>query len=258
MGRLDGKIGFITGTAGGQGRAAALAFAAEGARVVGCDVRPDDDAETAAMIRAAGGDMISLGHVDLSDPRAAQDWIARGVEAAGGIDILYNNAGAMRPGGIATTPDEDWAFTLRHELDLVFHTCRAAWPHLIERGGGAIINTASGVALRGSTWGTAHAAAKGGVVALSLQLAAEGAEHRIRCNTISPGFIESPATAAIIAQGRAPNGAPLPPVPLGRIGQPSDVAHCALYLASDEAEWVTATNIVIDGGAAGIRNAGLG
>jgi meso-butanediol dehydrogenase / (S,S)-butanediol dehydrogenase / diacetyl reductase len=248
VGRLDGKIAFITGAGSGQGRIAALRFAAEGAVVVGCDIAGDLAAETEEQVRQAGGKMLSTSQVDLGDPASATTWIGDGVASAGGIDILYNNAGAVRFGPITEVSDEDWSFTIRNELDLVFYTCRAAWPHLVARGGGSMINIASGAGLRGSMVGgqAAHSAAKGGVIALSRQLAAEGADHRIRSNSICPGVIKTPATAALLQQIT-------PFVPLGRLGTPDDVVSCALYLASDEAAWVTGANFVVDGGVTAVR-----
>jgi meso-butanediol dehydrogenase / (S,S)-butanediol dehydrogenase / diacetyl reductase len=155
---------------------------------------------------------------------------------------------------VTSTSMEDWSFTLRNELDLIFTVTKAAWPHLLARGGGSIINTASVVAHRASGGMLAHAAAKGGVLALTRQLAAEGADHGIRCNSISPGAIETPATAAVLASFTGPDGGRRIPIPLGRFGRPEDVAHLALFLASDESEWVTATDYVVDGGVAGTRS----
>lgn len=251
-GRLAGKVAFISGVGGGQGRVAARIFSAEGAVVVGCDLRDAD--ETAASVRAAGGTIFATSGVDLSDSAQARAWIDDGVAAAGGIDVLYNNAGAVRFGSVAEASDEDWSYTLRNELDLIFYCVRAAWPHLIERGGGSIVNIASGSGLQGNMAGgaSAHAAAKGGVLALSRQFAAEGAESGIRCNSICPGVIETPATAALRAKAV---GAAPPFVPLGRLGRPEDVVFGALYLASDEANWVTGANFVIDGGVIAVRPA---
>jgi len=250
VGRLDGKIALITGTGSGQGRSAALRFAAEGALVVGCDIAGDAAAETEEQVRQAGGKILSSGAVDLADPAEAASWVNASVASAGGIDILYNNAGAVRFGPITDVSDEDWYFTIRNELDLVFFACRAAWPHLIARGGGSIINIASGSGLQGSMIGgqAAHSAAKGGVIALSRQLAAEGADHRIRSNSICPGVIETPGSAAVLRRIS-------PFVPIGRIGTPDDVVSCALYLASDEAAWVTGANFVVDGGVTAVRPA---
>jgi meso-butanediol dehydrogenase/(S,S)-butanediol dehydrogenase/diacetyl reductase len=246
-GRLAGKIAFITGTAGGQGRVAAQLFAAEGAHVVGCGhSNAAGAAETAELVHAAGGTMTSFDSVDLSTPDGARAWIEDGVARAGGIDILYNNAGSVRFGFVPEITPDDWGFTLRNELDIIFWTVQAAWPHLIERGGGSIVNISAGAATVGlASMGLgAHAAAKGGVVSLTRQLAAEGGRHLIRVNSICPGAIETPALRAALAAGQLP----AMPLPLGRIGLPEDVALCALFLASDEAGWITAADIAVDGG----------
>lgn len=251
-GRLEGKVAFISGTADGQGRAAARLFAAEGAYVIGCDLKSDAAAETLELVRRSGGRMISSGPVDLSDPQAAHAWINDGVRQAGGMDILYNNAAGVRFAPFEAVTPADWSFTLRNALDLVFHTTQAAWPHLIARGGGSIVNTASGTALRASshTGSSALAAAKGGVVSFSRQAAAEGAPHRIRVNVITPGAVESPGSAVL---GEETKKAVAAKIPLGRWGSPEDIAHCALYLASDEAQWVTGANFVVDGGMDAVR-----
>jgi meso-butanediol dehydrogenase / (S,S)-butanediol dehydrogenase / diacetyl reductase len=251
MARLSGKIAFITGTADGQGRAAALLFAREGAVVVGCDLKADANNETARLVSAAGGRMLAQSPVDLGDRTAAEHWIASSMREVGGIDILYNNAAAVRFESFAAATAENWHYTIRNELDLVFHATRAAWPHLQARGGGSIINTASASALRGNPrlGAAAHAAAKGGVIAMTQQLAAEGAPHRIRVNSISPGAIASPATQWMQDQADQVRAS----IPLGRWGTPEDIAYCALFLASDESSWTTAANFVIDGGITGIR-----
>jgi meso-butanediol dehydrogenase/(S,S)-butanediol dehydrogenase/diacetyl reductase len=249
--RLDGKIAFITGTAGGQGRAAAQLFAAEGARIVGCDLNAEGAEETARLVREAGGEMTSFSPVDLSDRDAARQWIEQGIAEAGGIDILYNNASATKFGPVGGIDPADWAFTIRNELDLILWTTQAAWPHLIARGGGSIINTASCAGHRG--WagvpGSAHSATKGAVIAITRQFAAEGCAHVIRANSISPGTIVTPAVRGAIASGDITMSMPMA---LGRLGRPEDIAYFALYLASDESSWVTASDFVIDGGQTGI------
>ncbi|HEY3694904.1 SDR family NAD(P)-dependent oxidoreductase [Phenylobacterium sp.] len=252
MNRLQGKVAFITGTSSGQGRTAARIFAAEGAFVVGC-WRQDADGgrETERMVREAGGRMISS-QVDMTDRAAAQAWINDGVAEAGGLDILYNNAAGARYKRFAEMSPESWTYTLVNELDIVFHASQAAWPHLIARGGGAILNTASTVGLRGrARMGAAgHATGKAGLMGLTRQMAAEGAQHQIRVNAISPGVIATPALA------RSPSAfmdQVIAEIPLGRAGQPEDVAYCALWLASDEGAWITAQNFVIDGGSSEIK-----
>jgi len=130
MRRLNGKIALITGTGGEQGRAAALLFAKEGARVVGSDVNQSAASETLKMVRDAGGEMVSMAPVDLSIESGASRWVEEGAAAFGGIDVLYNNASAPRFGLLDSMPVEDWHFTMRNELDIVYFVTRAAWPHL--------------------------------------------------------------------------------------------------------------------------------
>jgi meso-butanediol dehydrogenase/(S,S)-butanediol dehydrogenase/diacetyl reductase len=243
MSRLDGKVVFITGTAGGRGAAAARLFAAAGATVVGCDV----DASR-RPVELAG--VHHFAPVDLADPDAAACWIEDGVALAGGIDVLYNNASATRVGPFEDVTWDDWRFTLHNELDLIFAVTKAAWPHLVARGGGLILNTASVSAIRGAvfTEQAAHGAAKGGVLALTRHLAASGARHRIRANSISPGLTVTPQIAEFLADPAHPMHAMERSHPLGRLGQPEDVARVALFLASDDAAYLNAIDIVVDGG----------
>lgn len=246
--RMAGKIALITGTGGGQGREAALRFAAEGAHVVGCDLDADASDATAAAVKEAGGQMTASAPVDLGDSAAARDWVAQAAAAHGRIDILYNNASAARMGPIAEFSDDDWRFTIRNELDLVFYVTQAAWPHLVESRG-VIINVASTAAHAASRAVpmVAHAATKGAVLAMTRQLASEGAPHGIRAVSISPGVIETPGTAEHLA---------VPEIRLAlteqclipRPGQPADVVGLAVFLASDEAAYITGTDFVVDGG----------
>ena len=245
--RLEGKVVLISGTGGGQGRAAALRFAADGAIIVGCDVSGAADAETAGLVTEAGGIMTTM-VCDLGDPAEAQAWVERAVSDHGRIDVVYNNASAAKFGSIADLSIEDWRFTIRNELDLVFLTTKFAWPHLAKRGG-AIVNVASTAGWQGSRGnGTiAHNATKGGVIAMTRQMALEGAPLGIRANSISPGFIITPGTRAF-AENPAVRAQLTNSIPLGRPGEPEDVVGMAAFLASDEAAFITGADIIIDGG----------
>jgi NAD(P)-dependent dehydrogenase (short-subunit alcohol dehydrogenase family) len=250
-GRLAGKVALITGTANGQGRAAALAFAREGAAIVGCDLKTDESDETVELVSSIGGQMTSMHPVDLGDSATARGWVEDAAAVHGGFDVLYNNASAARFNPIPETTDEDWHFSIRNELDLVFYACSAAWPHLVRRGGGSIINTGSisGMSALPATPGNfAHAAVKGAVIAMTRELALEGGPHGIRANTISPGMIESPATAPALAADPSFRENHLAAIMLSRTGRPEDVAELAVFLAGDESAWVTGANMVVDGG----------
>lgn len=249
MGRLSGKVAFITGTAGGQGQAAALLFAREGAHVIGCDVKGSEGVdETVERVRAAGGQIDSFCPVDLSSSAAAASWIEEGIAKAGKIDILYNNASAVQFAPMDTATDESWSFTMKNEIDLIFYATRAAWPHFVRQGHGVILSTASVSGHRGnaSIGAAAHAAAKGGVLAITKQFAAEGAPLGIRANSISPATVITPGLIAALTPEQRDHMEKVHP--LGRAGRPEDIAYCALYLVSDEASWVTGSDFVLDGG----------
>jgi meso-butanediol dehydrogenase/(S,S)-butanediol dehydrogenase/diacetyl reductase len=248
--RLAGKIALITGTGTGIGRTAALTFAREGAKVVGCDLNAAGSAETVALVRAAGGEMTAMAPVDLGDAKAAAAWVDEAVAVYGGIDVLYNNASTQRFGALDELSVEDWDFTIRNELDLVYYTVRAAWKHLIANGGGSVINVGSIAGMRAVEFmpQNAHSAAKGAVIAFTLQLVAEGGRHGIRANLVSPGMTETPNTAPLLADPSPEFAAVLARNPLGRHGQPQDVVNAALWLASDEASYINGNNIVVDGG----------
>jgi len=249
-GRLAGKVALITGTGGGQGRAAALLFAREGARVVGCDVKVEGDAETLKMVKDQGGEMVSLSPLDLTDEGQVARWIEFAVETFGGIDILYNNASAPRFAPVQALSLEDWNYTLANEVTLIFLAVKHAVPHLAARGGGVILNTASSVGLEGARaapGGSAHAAAKGAVLSLTNHLVGELASLNIRVNAITPGAIDTPALAASTAVPEVRERMTASSS-IRRMGRAEEVAHAALYLASDDAAFVTGANIIVDGG----------
>jgi NAD(P)-dependent dehydrogenase (short-subunit alcohol dehydrogenase family) len=250
-GRLEGKIALITGVGGGIGATAARRFAAEGARVVGCDLDKDSASATEDLVRSEGGEITVMGGVDLGDAEAAREWVDAAVATYDGIDVLYNNASTQRFAPLEELTAADWDFTMRNELSLVFYTVKAAWPHLRRTGGGAIVNVGSIAATRGVEFmaQNAHSAAKGGVLALTLQLVVEGGPHGIRANVISPGLIETPNTAPMLADPpERLRSVVLDRIPLGRHGRPDDVVNAAIFLASDEAAWITGAHLVVDGG----------
>jgi NAD(P)-dependent dehydrogenase (short-subunit alcohol dehydrogenase family) len=250
MGRLDGKVAVITGSSSGQGAVAAQAFAREGAIIVGCGRSAEKSHATAELVRAAGGEMLSTA-LDLTDHAAVAAWIAQAADRYGHIDILYNNAGEPRFGPPDAMSVEDWRFTISNELDIVFFTTRAAWPHLARSAGASIVNVASIAGMIGVAGlpQSAHAATKHGIVGLTRQLAAEGAPLGIRVNCLSPGLIDTPATSPFIQMGpEGPLGQFMGRLPLGRPGRSEEVVQAALFLASDEASYITGVNLPVDGG----------
>jgi NAD(P)-dependent dehydrogenase (short-subunit alcohol dehydrogenase family) len=232
--RLTRRVALITGTAGGQGAVAAQLFAAEGAVVVGCDVK------------SAPG----VAQVDLTDEEAVRRWVDAAAAEHGRIDILYANAGATRFHPVEEVSAAEWDFVLRHELDVVFFPVKHAWPHLKRSRNAAVVLVGSTAGLTGSMTNqrVAHSVAKGGVIAMTRQLAAEGAPHGIRVNCISPGMISTPATQGDLLAEDHPMRGIAAAIPLGRIGRAEEAVRCALFLASDEASYVTGANLVVDGG----------
>ncbi len=251
--RLEGKVALIAGTANGQGRAAAVLFAREGAKIVGCDVKTEESEETVQMVREAGGEMVSLHPLDLGDEQQAKRWIDFAVETFGGFDILYNNASAARFGKVTEMSAEDWHFTMRNELDLIFYAIKHAVPVLTRRGGGSIINTSSGVGMiglhnLGFMHQHAHAATKGGVIAMTRTLAMELAPQNIRVNAISPGGVDSPALRTLPPHIFEQIEQAISHAPIRRLARPEEIAYCALFLASGESSFVTGANYPVDGG----------
>lgn len=246
--RLEGKVVLLSGTARGLGRAAALRFAAEGAVVAGGDLLAEEAEATLRKLAEAGG-RGSACPLDVTDEASVRAWVEAAAESFGRIDVLYANAGAVRFGAVDEQPFADWRFTLATELDSVFLACKSAWPHL-KASRGVIVTIGSTAGLTGSRTNArvAHTAAKGGVIALTRQLAAEGAAHGIRAVCISPGMISTEGARANLLAPDHPTRAIAGSIPLGRLGSPEDVVNAAVFLASDEASYITGANLVVDGG----------
>ena len=247
--RLDGKVALITGTGGGQGEAAAIRFAQEGALVIGCDLNEEGNDETVATVEAAGGTMTGMAPVDLSDPEVAKAWVEDAAAVHGRIDAVYNNASSPRFVPMPEHSVEDWQYGIRNELDLVFYVTKFAWPYLAERGG-VIINTAS-ISAHVATPDVgmvSHCAAKGAVLAMTRALAADGAKHGIRALTISPGAIKTPGAIKEYFHIPGAEEAVIGQLLVNRVGTAQDIAALAAFLASDEAAYMTGVDVVIDGG----------
>lgn len=251
MGTLDEKVVLITGTAGGQGRAASLAFTREGAKVVGVDIQADANEETVELVRRTGGEMTGIAPVDLSDPEQARQAVEDAVSAYGGLDVVYNNAAIQHFGPLPDFSVDDWRATIVGELDIPFFVSKFAWPHLVRRGGGVIINVASlAASIAGLTPPmVAHCAANAGVVGMTRQLALEGAPHGIRAVAISPGPVVTPASERDLGDNQAARDAITSKTLLKRFAQPEEIVELAAFLASDRASFITGTDYLVDGGA---------
>ncbi|MFF0471754.1 SDR family NAD(P)-dependent oxidoreductase [Micromonospora zamorensis] len=251
MGTLDGKIVLVTGTGGGLGRVAAQIFAREGAKVVGADIQVAGNDETVELVRNAGGEMTGIAPVDLTDPEQVRKFVEDAAATYGGLDVVYNNAAALRFGPMPDFSVEAWRYTITGELDIPYFVSKFAWPHLVRRGGGVIINAAS---MAGMIAGhvppmVGHTAANAGVIGLTRQLALEGAPHGIRAVAVSPGPIVSPASERDLGDNQAARDAITGKTLLKRFAQPEEVAELVVFLASDRASYITGANYPVDGGA---------
>lgn len=246
-GRLAGKIALVTGGGSGIGRQTAIRFSEEGARVVVADVRLEP-AEVVA--EEVGADALPV-ELDVSDAGSVRAGIATVVDACGGIDVVVNNAGVTIVGAAHDMSEDDWDRELDTNLKSVYLVSKAAWPHLVERGGGAIVNTASIAGIWAIPDDAAYCASKAGVIMLTKCMALDGAKAQIRVNCVCPGFTETPMIEGYFADQPDPEASRQFATsihPLGRLGAPRDIADGMVYLASDEAEWVTGTALVVDGG----------
>jgi NAD(P)-dependent dehydrogenase (short-subunit alcohol dehydrogenase family) len=239
MGRLAGKVCVITGTAGGIGAAAAELFAAEGGTVAGVDLKP--------------GDHVAI-EADVTDERQVQGVYARAREEHGRIDVLFNNAGISPPddASVLDTSLEAWQRVQDVNLRSVFLCCKHGIPHLLEAGGGSVINTASFVAQMGAaTSQISYTASKGGVLALSRELGVQFARRGVRVNALCPGPVNTPLLQELFANDPEKARRRLVHLPMGRFAEAEEIARGALFLASDDSSYVTASAFLVDGGLTG-------
>ena len=248
--RLAGKRALVTGGASGIGAATAERFAAEGAAVAIADLNGAGAESHADAIRAQGGTAVALA-ADVGDEASVATMTERAWEALGGVDILVNNAAIPTIGTVETLAADEWDRVIDLDLSSIYRASRAIWPRFVEAGGGTILNTASVAGVIGMAGQHGYSAAKAGVVMLTKCMALDGAAHGIRANCVCPGFVETPMVNEYFdaqddpaASRAAVNAAH----PLGRMGQPDEIASAFLYLASNEARWITGTALVIDGG----------
>ena len=247
MGRLEGKACVITGAGGGMGREAAIVFTEEGARVCVADVDFDAAEETVSLCR---GEAFAA-RVDVSAEDDVHGLMAGAADRFGGLDVLYNNAGISPAddGSILDTTVEAWQRVQDVNTKGVFLSCKHGIPHLLERGGGSVINVASFVAILGAaTSQISYTASKGAVLALSRELAVEFARRGVRVNALCPGPVETPLLLSIYGDDPAALERRRVHWPTGRLGKPREIVNAALFLASDESSFVTGATFVVDGG----------
>ena len=253
-GLLDSKVALITGAASGQGRAAALLFGAQGARVVIADVNDEGSAETVRVLEESDAEGVAI-HAAVSVRGDVDAMVAAAIERYGRLDVLYYNAAVQMSGRLVECTDADWDLTIATNLSAIFWACRAALPHLLEGDGGSIINTASTLGLIGSEGYAAYGAAKAGLVLLTKQIAVEYGPS-VRANVIAPGSIDTPRFRKVLEKtpGAEQFVAGLKrTIPVQRLGTAEDVAAIALFLASDMSAYVSGAVIPADGGLAVYR-----
>ena len=255
--RLKGKVAIVTGAGSvgpgiGNGKATAMLFAREGARVLLVDYSLEAAEETHRLIEEEGGTSLTF-RADVSKSDGCAAMVEECIRAFGRVDVLHNNVGIEIPGGIEETSEDDWDRTLNVNLKSVFLTCKHTLPHMVGQGGGAIVNISSinGIRTLPALSG-AYGASKAGMIALTREIAVEYAPKGIRANAILPGMMRTPFVEASLTNAWGGDVEDMmrlrdAMVPIGKQGESWDVAHAALFLASDEAKYVTGATLVVDG-----------
>jgi NAD(P)-dependent dehydrogenase (short-subunit alcohol dehydrogenase family) len=246
MGRLDGKVVVITGSGSGIGREAALLFSEEGAKLCIADMAQKEGERTASECKDA-----FFQKVDVADPQSVQDMYGATAERYGGIDVLYNNAGIMPAddASVVDTEPDAWQRVQDVNTKGVFLCCKYGIPHLLERGGGSVINVASFVAIVGAaTSQISYTASKGAVLAMTRELSVEFARRGVRVNALCPGPVETPLLMRLFDETPGALERRLVHVPMGRLAQAREIAYGALFLASDESSYVNGATFLVDGG----------
>ena len=245
---MDGKVALVTGAAAGIGRAGALAFAREGARVVVSDVGVEGGQETVVMVRAAGGDATFV-RADVSVGEDAAALVRSAVEAYGRLDCAHNNAGVLGPLGLPHEyPEDGWERVLAVNLTGVWLCMKHELRQMLLQGGGAIVNTASIAGLTGAPFAPAYAASKHGVVGLTKSAALAYAQSGIRINAVCPGYVRTAMTDGILEQRPESEARWLAEEPIGRLAAPEEIAETVVWLCSDAASFVTGAALPVDGG----------
>lgn len=248
--KLQDRVAVITGAGSGIGRAMALLFSREGAKIVAGDVNGAAAAETAELVRAQGGQATSAA-VNVTVPEDVQSLFKHAINEFGKLDILCNNAGIGSTTNVVDCEPDEWDRVMAVNARGVFLGCKYVVPIMLEQGGGCIINTASVAGMIGIPERAVYCASKGAVIALTKQVAVEYVEKGIRCNCVCPGTVDSPWVGRLLQGAADPSQARSvleARQPMGRLGKPEEVAAAALYLASDDAAFVTGNTMVLDGG----------
>jgi NAD(P)-dependent dehydrogenase (short-subunit alcohol dehydrogenase family) len=248
MGALEGKVAVVTGAAMGIGRASAEVFAREGAKVVVADIDVDGGHDTVALIEAAGGEA-SFIRTDVSDRAEVGAMVQHAVDTYGGLDCAHNNAGIAAPlAKLADYPDDGWDRTLAVMLTGVYHCMKAEIPRMLERGGGAIVNTASGVGLVGYPGQAAYTASKHGVLGLTKVAALDYGPQGVRVNAICPGTARTPMVDDAVRRDPSIDAYLKTLHPIGRIAEAAEIAEAAVWLCTPAASFVLGVALPVDGG----------